>query len=74
MNVGLSVLLYGNKFGSSNISSMSNQTRNQIRESILDYVCVIYRTKMSWKFTSIHPGIYWNILESHFFIAVRTLM
>ena len=29
---------------------------------------------MSWKLSSIHPGIYWNILESHFFIAVRTLL
>ena len=28
---------------------------------------------MSWKLSSTHPGIYWNILESHFFIAVRTL-
>ena len=28
---------------------------------------------MSWKLSSIHPGIYWNILEFHFFIAVRTL-
>ena len=28
INVGLSVLLYCNKFGSSNLSSMSNQTRN----------------------------------------------
>ena len=35
MNVGLSVLLYRNKFGSSNLSSMSNQTRNYIRESLL---------------------------------------
>ena len=30
--------------------------------------------KMSWKLSSIHPGIYWNILEFHFFIAVRTLL
>ena len=29
--------------------------------------------EMSWKLISIHPGIYWNILESHFVIAVRTL-
>ena len=46
MNVGLPVLLYRKQFGSSNVSSMLNQTRNQRRESILDlYVCVIYRTK-----------------------------
>ena len=29
--------------------------------------------EMSWKFISIHPGIYWNILEFYFFITVRTL-
>ena len=28
---------------------------------------------MSWKFSSTHPGIYWNILEFNFFIIVRTL-
>ena len=29
---------------------------------------------MSWKFSSIHPGIYWNILEFYFIITVRTLL
>ena len=31
-------------------------------------------SEMSWKFSSTHPGIYWNILEFYFFITVRTLI
>ena len=46
-----------------------------VRVYIDPYVCVIYTApELSWKLSPIHPGIYWNILESHFFIAVRTLI
>ena len=48
---------------------LSNQTQNQIRESIIDlYVSGIYRT-INVLEIEFYPS--WNILESHFFIAEK---
>ena len=75
MNVGLSVLLYRNKFGSSMaLIYLQCQIRHRmkyVRVYIDPYVCVIYRTGNVLEI-EFHPS--WNILESHFFIAVRTLL